>query len=67
MEITIKVTDVKNDENADKAVENAMTALVEVGDIITEGNKKLKTLLGKGRKKIDLVGENCNLEISVKE
>ena len=66
MEISIKVTDVKTDENADKANELILTALSEVGDILTEERKKLQTLLGKGRKKIDLVGLDCNLEISLK-
>ncbi len=64
MELIIKITDIK--ESAD-SVPASVKAVEEAALILQESKKKIDTLLIKGRKKIDLVGESCNVEISVKD
>lgn len=57
MEILIKVSDCKE----------PLTALDEVALLIEECKKKNEILIKKGRTKIDLVGENCHVEINIKD
>ena len=56
--MTIRVTDCKAD---------SLTCLEELSLLLEESKKKNKILIEKGRTKIDLVGENCNAEITIKE
>lgn len=58
MEMILKVTDCKAD---------SLTCLEELSLLLEESKKKNKILIEKGRTKIDLVGENCNVEIAIKE
>lgn len=58
MEILIKVTDCTKD---------SLSCLEEVAALIVESQKKNEVLIKKGRTKIDMVGESCNVEISIKE
>ncbi len=68
MEITLKLTDIKESPLSDDTKTNvAIGALDEAVTLIEESKKHIKTMLDKGRKKIDLTGDACNLEISIKE
>lgn len=58
MELIIKVTDCKG---------NAIDSLSEVAQLIEESRKKNEVLITKGRTKIDMVGETCNVELVIKE
>lgn len=58
MEMILKITDCKAD---------SITCLEETSLLLDEAKKKNKILIDKGRTKIDLVGENCNVEISIKD
>jgi superfamily I DNA and RNA helicase len=66
MEILIKVTDLQ--QPADLSKEAAMLAALEEAKAVLDTDaKKIATLVHKGRKKIDLVGIGCNLELSMKD
>jgi hypothetical protein len=66
MEILIKITDVLQTNDLSK--EAAMLSSLEEAKAILETDaKRIATLVHKGRKKIDLVGIGCNLELSMKD
>lgn len=57
MEIIIKISDCKE----------PLASLDELALLIDEGRKKNEVLIKKGRTKIDMVGENCHVEINIKQ
>lgn len=65
MEVILKLTDVKQllGEKPVKPIDVIDEALTTISNDI----KRVDVLLSKGRKKIDLVGEVCNVEILIKE
>jgi hypothetical protein len=63
MELLIKVTDI---EHSTEHPHDAIPALKELSTVLEESEKNIKVLLLKDRKKIDLVGQGCNIEISIK-
>lgn len=58
MEMILKITECTGD---------SLTCLEEVATLITESMKRNEVLIKKGRTKIDMVGENCNVEILIKD
>lgn len=58
MEILIKATD---------TTAPAQVVLNEVAELLQESQSRNEKLINKGRTKIDLVGETCLLQITLKE
>jgi hypothetical protein len=72
MEVILKLTDIaENHKPKDGDTEprkvTATDAIDEAMTLTGESIRSISRLIEKGRKKIDLVGEVCNVEILIKE